>query len=113
MVARHCNKLLPLCYASSSTIHTLLIDSLGKVLKVEGVAAAVIERVEPFSVHNESLNDTIAELKRIARRMGLQGAAIQSRQFKAFARAALANCYAQACKRYAISRTSTVLLLEL
>lgn len=94
MIARHCNQ-LPLCYASSSTIHTLLIDSLEKVLKVEGIAAAVIEQVEPFSVHNTSLNDTMAELKRIARRVGLQGAAVQSRQFKAFARAASVNCYAE------------------
>jgi hypothetical protein len=92
MVARHCNE-LPLCYASSSTIHTLLIDSLGKVLKVEGIAVAIIEQVEPFSVHNTSLDDTMAQLKRIARRMGLQGAAVQDRRFKAFARAASANNY--------------------
>jgi hypothetical protein len=96
MVARRCNK-LPLYDASSSTIHTLLIDSLGKVLKVEGIAAAVIEQVEPFWVHNTSLKDTRPELKRIARRMGLQGAAVQSRQFKAFARAASADEYAERC----------------
>lgn len=89
--------MLPLCFASSNTIHTLLIDSLGKVLKVEGIAAAVIEQVEPFSVHNVSLKDAMAELKRIARRMGLQGPAVQSRQFKAFARAASANRYAERC----------------
>jgi hypothetical protein len=94
MLARPCN-LLPLCYASSNSIHTLQINSLGKVLKVEGIAAAVIEQVEPFSVQNTSLNDTIAELKRIARKMGLQGAAVQSRQFKAFTRAASANRYSE------------------
>jgi hypothetical protein len=94
MVARPCN-VLPPCYASSSSIHTLQIDTLGKVLKVEGIAAAVIEQVEPFLVCNPSMHDTIAELKRIAKRMGLQGAAVQSRQFKAFARTASANCYAE------------------
>jgi hypothetical protein len=94
MVARPCN-LLPLCYASSSSIHTLQIDTFGKVLKVEGIALAVIEQFEPFSVQNTSTKDTIAELKRIARRMGLPGAAAQSRQFKAFSRAASANRYAE------------------
>lgn len=94
MVARHCNQLRP-CYASSNTIHTLLIDSVGKVLKVEGIAVAVIEQVEPFSVHSTSMNDTMVELKRIARWMGLQGPAVQSRQFKALARAASGNRYAE------------------
>jgi hypothetical protein len=94
IVARHCNQ-LPLCYASSSTIHTLRIDSLGKVLKVEGIAAAVIEQVEPFSVHITSQNDSKAELKRIARRLGFQGASIQSSQLKAFARAVSADRYAE------------------
>ncbi len=74
---------------------------MGKVLKVEGIAAAVIEQVEPFSVDNTSLNHTMAELQRIARKMGLQGVAVQDRQLRAFARAASANAYAE---RYYPSR---------
>jgi len=94
MVARPCN-LLQHCYASSSSIHTLQIDTLGKVLQVEGITACVIQQVEPFLAHKTSMNNTMTELKQIARRMGLQGAAVQSRQFKAFARTASANCYAE------------------
>jgi hypothetical protein len=69
MVARPCDSLFAHGSASAKTLRSLGVEHGGSVLKVEGVAVAVIHHVEPFFACLAITNDILqvaTELKRVA-----------------------------------------------